>query len=468
MCAREVQKRESGCGPMVGRDLAADVIARALRALAMVGADGGEAVLLAQRDALTRFANSEIHQNADVDAATLNIKAVSGMREGTVDVSQFDDASLARAARIAYDIASVQPASDDWPGLAEPQQYEAGETFDEATAVADPQFRAGEVARAIALADRAGLNASGSLRTRVTEVAYGNSLGASAYARLTDASFKTVMLTDLGPDAGSGYAEQGACSVRDLDVDALAAQAVELGKSTVNPGTLEPGEYPVVLMHSAVATAVGLLAYAGVDGLSYLEGRSYASGRLGQKITGDLVTIVDDWRVPGMPAMPFDFEGMPRQAVSLIHEGVAAELLYSRRAAARAGRQSTGHDLYGGMARGGYPLHLCMMPGDSCVEEMIASIRRGVLVTRFNYTNIVHPVKAMFTGMTKDGTFLIEDGKVTRPLRNLRFTDSLFEGIFARAERLSRDTKLFGDDMFPSLCSAPALQTVLNFTGSTV
>lgn len=453
---------------MVGKHRAADVVSRALEALAAAGADGGEAVLLAQRDALTRFANSQIHQNADVQGATLNMKAVVGTREGMVELGQFDGASLAQAARTACEIAMVQPACDDWPGLAGPQHYESADTFDEATALAGPELRADAVAKAIALADRYELNASGSIRTRATEIAYGNSLGASAYARLTDASFKTVVLTDLGPDAGSGYAEEGACSVRHLNVEALAGEAVELCRRTVNPGNIEPGEYPVVLMHAAVATAISLLGQAGADGLSHLEGRSYASGRLGQKITGDLVTIVDDWGAPGMPALPFDFEGMPRQAVRLIERGVAAELLYSRRAAAKAGRQSTGHGLLGGGARGGHPLHLYMAPGDSSVEEMIASMERGVLVTRFNYTNIVHPVKSMFTGMTKDGTFLVEDGKVTRPLRNLRFTDSLFDGIFARAAKVSSDSRLFGEDMFSSLCSAPALQTVLNFTGSTV
>ena len=453
---------------MVGSDRSADIVRRALDALALSGADGGVALLLAQRDALTRFANSEIHQSAEVESGTLTVKAIMGTREGMVELGQFDDASLEKAARIACDIARVQPASDDWPGLAEPQQYEAGETYDEATSGAAPELRAEAVAKAIDHADRYGLNASGSMRTRSTEVAYANSLGAKAYSRFTDASFKTVVLTDLGPDAGSGYAEGGAFRVGDLDAEALAATAVELCRSTVNPGTIEAGEYPVVLMHAAVATAVGLIGYAGADGLSYLEGRSYASGRLGQKVTGERVTIIDDWRAPGMIALPFDFEGMPRQAVRLIDRGVAAELLYSRFAAARAGTRSTGHGIIGGMARGGYPLHLSMAPGESSVEEMVASIGRGVLVTRFNYTNLVHPVKTMFTGMTKDGTFLIEDGKVTRPLRNLRFTDSLLDGIFARAQGVSRDTRLFSDEVFPSMCGAPALHTVLNFTGSTV
>ena len=453
---------------MVGREGALEILGQALSCLAQAGADAGEVVLLSERDGLTRFANSQIHQSNDVEDVRLQLKAVVDAKEGWATANGVNGEAMARAARAACDIARVQPEGDSGVEPAEPQAYEDAETFDEPTAAAGPEARADAVARAVVRADRHRLIASGALRTRAMEVSYANSNGAMAYARWTGASFKAVVLTDLGPDAGSGYAEAGACRIGDIDVESLGEEAVALCLGTRGPDDLEPGEYVVVLKHAAVATAVELLAMMGASGQEYVEGRSYASGRLGQRITSELVTIADDWHAPGMFALPFDFQGMPRQAVRLIDRGVAAGVLHDRASAALAGARSTGHGLSGGMARGGHPFHLTMAPGDSSVEEMVSSVKRGVLVTRFNYANPVHPVKTVFTGMTKDGTFLIENGELVRPLRNLRFTDSLLDGVFAKVSRLSRDVQMFPDELGPGMCSAPAILTRLNFTGSSV
>lgn len=448
---------------MVGRERALEIVERAVAA---VEADGAEALLMVQHDALTRFANSEIHQNVDVEGGTLRIRAVAGTREGWASVNQFDDESIRQAALRAREIAEVQPENPDFPGLADPSPYEDIENYDEATAEASPEMRAEAVRRVILQADAHGLNASGSLRTRASELCIANSSGVSGYSRCTDANLITVVLTDFTQDAGSGCSEAASVRVGDINSEEVGRRAVELCLATVNPGDVEPGEYDVVLAHSAVATCVGLLPMMGANGLACSEGRSYASGRLGHKVTSEKVTIVDDWRNPALPALPFDFEGTPRKAVRLIDKGIAAEVVYDRSAAKKEGIASTGHGVPG--VAGGYPLHLAMQPGDSSVDDMITSIERGILVTRFNYTNPVHPVKTIITGMTKDGTFLIENGKVTRALRNLRFTDSMLGNVFGNIKSVSSDVKLFSAGVAFSIISVPAISARLNFVGSTV
>jgi len=450
---------------MVGKDRALSVCEEAISAC---GADAAEAVLMLETDSLTRFANSEIHQNTTVDSAELLVRAVLGTREGWASANQIASDAVREAATRAVQMARVQPENPEAPGLADPAEYEEAEGYDEQTHSFTPAQRAQAVSRIIRQADAHKLNASGSLRTRTTEVAVANSKGVRAWARGTDASLITVVMTGFEPDAGSGYAEAASRRVGDLDFEAMGATAVRKCLAARHPGDVEPGEYVVVMEPSAVATALQMLAYMGMNGISFIEGRSYASGRLGTKVTSEMVTIADDWRDPDTSPLPFDFEGVPRQRVTLIEQGIASGMIYDRAAAARANTKSTGHAVPGGGMPGGYPLHLVMNAGDSSVEEMVAATERGIYITRFNYANPVHPMKTIFTGMTKDGTFMIEDGKIGRPLRNLRFTDSILDGLFASITDVSRDTGLLPTGNGLSIYRAPAIRARLQVTGSTV
>ncbi len=450
---------------MVGKERALEICEAAISAS---GADAAEAVLVSEIDSLTRFANSEIHQNTTVDGATIFVRAVLGAREGWAVCNQIALDAVRDAARRAVETARVQPAMPDFAGLADPAEYEEADGFDDATCAYTPMQRAHAVSVIIRQADAHGLNASGSLRTRAMETAVANSRGVRAWGRGTDASLVTVVMTGFESDAGSGYAEAASRRVGDLDFEALGARAVEKCLAARNPQDVEPGEYEVVLEPSAVATAMQELAYMGINGMSFIEGRSYASGRLGTRITSESVTIVDDWRDPDMSPLPFDFEGVPRQRVSLIERGTAAGMIYDAAAAAKAGARSTGHAVPGGGMKGGFPLHLAMSPGNAMISEMVAGTERGIYVTRFNYANPVHPMKTIFTGMTKDGTFLIEDGRITHPLRNLRFTDSILDGLFAKVTAISRETELSPTGISMAIYRAPAVRTRLRFTGSTV
>lgn len=450
---------------MVGKDRALSVCEEAISAC---GADAAEAVLMLETDSLTRFANSEIHQNTTVDSAELLVRAVLGTREGWASANQIASDAVREAATRAVQMARVQPENPEAPGLADPAEYEEAEGYDEQTHSFTPAQRAQAVSRIIRQADAHKLNASGSLRTRTTEVAVANSKGVRAWARGTDASLITVVMTGFEPDAGSGYAEAASRRVGDLDLEAMGATAVRKCLAARHPGDVEPGEYVVVMEPSAVATALQMLAYMGMNGISFIEGRSYASGRLGTKVTSEMVTVVDDWRDPDTSPLPFDFEGVPRQRVTLIDRGIASAMIYDRTAAARANARSTGHAVPGGGMPGGYPLHLSMNAGDSTIREMVAGTERGIYITRFNYANPVHPVKTIFTGMTKDGTFMIEDGRIGRPLRNLRFTDSILDGLFASITAISCDTGLLPTGNGMSIYRAPAIRARLRITGSTV
>jgi len=450
---------------MVGKERALETCEVAISAC---GGDAAEAVLMLETDSLTRFANSEIHQNTTVRDATLFVRAVLGTRAGWASTNQITHDAAQEAARRAVEMAGVQPETPYAPGLADPAEYEEADGYDERTAAFTPAERAQAVSHIIRQADAHGLNASGSLRTRVTEVAVANSRGVRAWARGTDASLITVVMTGFESDAGSGYAEAASRRVGDLDFEAMGATAVRKCLATRRPQDVEPGEYVVVMEPSAVAAAMQMLAYMGMNGISFIEGRSYASGRLGTKVTSEMVTIADDWRDPDTSPLPFDFEGVPRQRVTLIEQGIASGMIYDRAAAARANTKSTGHAVPGGGMPGGYPLHLVMNAGDSSVEEMVAATERGIYITRFNYANPVHPMKTIFTGMTKDGTFMIEDGKIGRPLRNLRFTDSILDGLFASITDVSRDTGLLPTGNGMSIYRAPAIRARLRITGSTV
>jgi len=213
-----------------------------------------------------------------------------------------------------------------------------------------------------------------------------------------------------------------------------------------------------------VSTLVGFLAWVGFGGRALHEGRSCFTGREGQQVAAPTVSIYDDATAPGTLGLTFDFEGVPRSRVDLIRDGIFLGGVYDRRTAKLAGTQTTGHALPPPNPEGPFPLNLFIEPGPSNLEEMIAATERGLLVTRFHYTNIVHQVESTITGMTRDGTFLIEDGQVTKPVKNLRFTQSILEAL-SHTEMIGRDTEL-ASEFFFSASRVPALKiSSFNFSG---
>jgi predicted Zn-dependent protease len=276
-----------------------------------------------------------------------------------------------------------------------------------------------------------------------------------------------ILTVAMGEDS-SGYGSAAAMDVRALDPEAVGREAVDKALRSRNPTAIEPGAYTVILEAEAVADMLTTLGFLGLGALAVQEGHSFMNGRFGDRIAGENITIWDDghdWR--GVP-MPFDCEGVPKQRVMLIENGVARGVVYDSFTAGREpGKTSTGHSLPAPNTSGPLPLNLFMAPGGATVEQMLASTQRGIWVTRFHYTNTVHPVQTVLTGMTRDGTFLIENGQLARPLKNLRFTQSILEA-FGRAEMLGSELKLIVDDWDGfGVCVPAAKIRDFRFTGTT-
>jgi len=255
-----------------------------------------------------------------------------------------------------------------------------------------------------------------------------------------------------------------ASSIDDVDARAIGERANAKAVASAAPRDLDAGRYPVVLEPSAVSTLVGFLSFIGLGGRQIVEERSPLSGRAGERVAAPAVTLVDDAARDGTLGIPFDFEGVRRRRVAMIDGGVFKSGVFDLRTAKQAGTTTTGHALPAPNPEGPFPLNVFMEPGDATLEEMIASTERGLLVTRFHYTNVVHPVESTITGMTRDGTFLIEDGEVKHPVKNFRFTQSILEAL-RDTTMIGRETEL-ASEFFFSASRVPALQVgSFNFSG---
>jgi PmbA protein len=292
-------------------------------------------------------------------------------------------------------------------------------------------------------------------------VALINSEGQSCFAATSHATVSTVV---SGGDGGAGYAEVWAPRTSEVDLGATGLEAFEKARDSQAPRPLDPGRYDVVLEPPAVATLVSFLAYLGFGGRAIAEGRSCFSDRIGERLMSELVSISDDALSPGTLGLPFDFEGTPKRRVDLVTEGVVLSGVHDRRSAKQAGGESTGHALPPPNPHGPFPLNLSLAGGDASVDDMIRGTSRGLLVTRFHYANVVHPKEAIITGMTRDGTWLIEDGRVRHPVRNFRFTQSIIEAL-REVEAVGKDAKLAAEFFFAA-SRVPALKiSSFQFTG---
>jgi PmbA protein len=441
-----------------------DPLVAAERAVALgeaAGADEVEAVVSADEARLTRFANSEIHQNVAETNAGLNLRVAIGRRIGVASSNRLDDDGLRRLAETAVAIARNSAELEDWAGLPEPTPIdEIPAAWSDATAGSTPELRAEGVRAVIAAGDAAGVRAFGSFSTSAERLAVANSKGIRADQRRTTSQLLTVMMAS---DGGSGYAEAAGVDATTIDAAAIGREAADKARASVNPVSVDPGDWPVVLEEYAVVDLLATLAYVGFSALAVLEERSFAEP--GKVIGSELVTIVDDATEPGAMPMAFDYEGVAKQRVVLVERGVCRDVVWDAQTAARSGRQSTGHGLPAPNPYGPFPLNMVMSPGETSRDELIGGLDRGLLVTRFHYTNPVHPKLAIVTGMTRDGTFLVESGRIVGPVRNLRFTQSYLAAL-AGTTAVGRDRRTLRGDFGGVL--VPAIRVDgWTFTGAT-
>ena len=456
---------------MLSRDEMLNLLELALR---HSPAEQTEVVLTATTHGLTRLANNGIHQNVAMTDATARVRAVVGQRVGVATGNTLDGAGLRELAERATAIARVSEPNPDFIALPPPtppdappnpvrqgpdtvergMHLTAGTPSDETFATAfSPERRAAMAATLVETATGNGVTASGHVSTGHTALAVGNSLGTQTFHQWTECGVMAIMTRE---DA-SGYAVWDGAHPDGAPVGAVAAAAAAKCLAGAHPIAVEPGPYTVILEPPAVAEMLAMLAFIGLGAAALLEGRSFMSGKVGQTVAGDNITLRDDTYHAGMIPLPFDYEGVPRQVVPLIEQGVARGVVYDSLTAHQtgAGQHTTGHALPAPNPEGPFPLHLVLSPGRHSREQMIAGVERGILITRFHYVNIVHPMETILTGMTRDGTFLIEGGAVTRPLKNLRFTQSIMAALSHVTALEHTQTLINQEGLY---CLAPALR----------
>ncbi|MDP2232414.1 MAG: TldD/PmbA family protein [Actinomycetota bacterium] len=441
-----------------------DARALARRTLEMSGADETEVLVFAEDKTLTRFANNHIHQNVAEENVSVSIRAVRGRQIGVASTNRTDEASMRACAASALQAASAAPEDRAFPGLPEPvsEPIATPERAYECTRGFDAEARARAVGAIVEQSSERGLVAAGTVSRAEHVTAVANSKGIDVGMATTSL---TASVLSMGNDGGSGWGSFTAADAGLFAPEALGDEAATLAERSANPTDFEPGTYSVVLAPEAVADILQFLGYVGFSAKAVEEGTSFMSGNMEAGIGSELVTIVDDALASHALGITFDYEGCPKQPTTLLEYGVAKRPVTDSYWASKTGWSNSGHALPAPNPHGPMPWNLEMAPGTATIDELIASVKRGVYVTRFHYVNVEDPVPVLLTGMTRDGTFLIEDGHLTRPLKNLRFTQSATEALWWTSG-VTRERSFFGGDEGAVL--APGiLVDRFNFTGQT-
>jgi PmbA protein len=413
------------------------------RVKASSDADETEIIVAGARSALTRFANNTIHQNVEEDGVSLSVRTVFNGRTARATTNKLDPDSIRRVVGECSALAKSSPVDADLPAMpAGPQIYAPVDRYWDATAAAGPAERAAGVRAMIGEAEKRGLTAAGILSTGEAFQCLMNSRGLNAWYRDTHSEASVTM---MAADS-SGWAKANSPNLADLAPRAMADRAAEKAVGSRNPVEIAPGFYSVILEPSAVLDVLGWMYYD-FGGLSVAEQRSFLTNRIGTQLFGDNITIRDDVRHPLQTGVPFDGEGLPRQSLTLVEKGIVRNLVYSQKTAKQAGVAATGHGFPLPNEAGEAPMNIVIEGGTMSIDEMIASTERGILVTRLWYIREVEPYEKVMTGMTRDGTFLVEEGKVTRGLRNFRFNQSLVK-MLNNVEALGPTVRAAGEEAF--------------------
>jgi predicted Zn-dependent protease len=429
------------------------------RILRLSDADETEVEIEAGADALTRFANNTIHQNVAEQTLSVSVRTVFDGRTARATTNKIDDESLRRVVAASATLARSQPKNPDLLPMLGKQKYANIERYFASTAAATPIDRAHAVARVCAHAAKNSLTSAGILSTGASAMALANSRGLWAAHRQTRAEFSVTMMDK----DSSGWAKTNSPDLRSLDTEALAASASQKATASRNPREVEPGRWTVILEPSAVLDIVGFLFYD-FAGTALLDQRSCFNKRMGKKLMGDNVTIRDDVTHPLQSGPPFDGEGVPRQKVLLVDHGVPKNLVYGRSTAKKMKAKPTGHGLPLPNQDGEAPFNLVFDGGKTSVEEMVASTDRGILLTRMWYIREVEPYEKVLTGMTRDGSFLVENGRIVSGIRNFRFNQGILE-MLSNVEQMAPAVRAAGEESFEMV--VPAMK-VRNFHFSEV
>ena len=455
---------------MLTKDQAAEIFAMIKKHST---ADEVEAIFYGGQSALTRFANNTIHQNMAEEHYGVSVRTVFGGRIARASTNKLDDESIKRVVQASERMARVQHPDADLLTMPDPAEaktaVDSPKRFFEQTAVSTPEQRAQAVEKMVAIARTHKLTAAGIFAASASVEGIFNSKGVSRWHTQTSSD---ISITMLAPNS-SGWQKANSPDVSLLDPVRLAETAARKAADSANPQEIPAGKYTVILEPAAVLDIVGFMFYD-FGGLAILDQRSFLNNRVGKKIFGDDIDILDDVYHPLQSGSPFDGEGVRRQRLSLVESGVVKRLVYARGSAAKMKRteykdsvgaiEATGHGFPLPNEMGEAPMNIVFADpkNPKSVDEMIASTNRGILVTRLWYIREVDPYEKILTGMTRDGTFYIEDGKIRHGVLNFRFNESLLH-MLSNVEQMSKPVRASGEESFDMVVPAMKVKD-FNFT----
>ena len=425
-------------------------------------AETTEIIVFNEDSMLTRFAGSRVHQNVAVRNMSIGLRLRYGKRIGVAWINSDDRESLKGLVARAREVAFHSPEQDLPEPVGRSEPPDASWAFDHETAEASPEYLGQGVRDA--LSRLAPYEGYGSFNKGAVEMVVANSKGLRLYHRMTDAHFCVNPMKGLA----SSWGQDSSIRISDIDPARVADAARKRAEATENPADLEPGEYEVILEPLAVSELLGFANWLGFSARAYQEGRSFLVNKLGTVVFSEEMNL---WEDPnqGFP-YPFDLEGVARKPFPLVEKGVPVNLVYDMKCAANEGKESTGNGI---VPFGNYPyaMNMVLRPGKKTRETLVSETERGVLVTKLWYVNVAEPMSFTLTGMTRDGLFMVEKGKVTRALKNMRFTQNMLEAL--QDAEIGSDTTLVGsttwyDLHLPAGDSVPSVKLRrFNFTSST-
>ncbi|MGC1371927.1 MAG: TldD/PmbA family protein [Candidatus Sulfotelmatobacter sp.] len=461
---------------MLNRDQASDIFDRIKK---LSSADEIEVHFSGGRFALTRFANNTIHQNVEEENHIVSVRTAFGGRAARATTNTFDDHGLKRVVEASESLAKVQHPDADL--LRVPDEREAANIADEGaratqpsrhferTAAITPQLRADGVKKIVDVAQRHKLTTAGIVSSSESVEGIFNSRGLNRWHTQTVAE---VSISMLGADS-SAWQKANSPDVANLDPVRMAEIAAKKAVDAAHPKEIPAGKCTVILEPSAALDIVGFMFWD-YSGMAILDQRSFLTGRIGSQLFGDNITIFDDVAHPLQSGAPFDGEGMRRKLIPLVENGIVNRVVYARATAERMKRseqkgkvgpiETTGHGFPLPNEMGEMPLNIVFAAPQNprSLDEMIASTERGVLVTRLWYIREVDPYEKIVTGMTRDGTFLVEDGQIRHGVRNFRFNESLIQ-MLSNVEAMSVPVRACGEESFDMVVPAMKIRD-FNFT----
>lgn len=437
-----------------------DALRIADRVVELVGSRAeAEAFVTIGRAELTRFANSFIHQNVGEEYVNVRLRVADGGRVAALTGNRPDDDALRTLVDDALTVASTQPVDKDWAGLTAPTEIPSMDFSDASTVEATPAERAAVVGDFVSAGG--GLSAAGYCDTDSFAIGFANTAGHRSSFRASRSSLDGIHQT--GESAGSAH--QTSPRFADLNGPAAGSLAADRARRGMDAFDLKPGEYEVVLSPECVSTIGVFLDFYGFNGKAANEGQSFAS--VGDQQFDERITMTDEPLSDGAIGEAFDVEGTPKATMTLVERGVTRGIVHDRRSARKAGTESTGHGWANSATWGPFAGHLVMAGGSDSVDEMIAAVDRGVYVATFNYCRILDPKTQVVTGLTRNGTFMIENGAITGAVTNLRFTQSFVKALApGNVLGIGNDLRYADSEFGAGVVRAPSMRLASwNFTG---